>query len=143
VSETSSPNFLYFGGGLAYGRLLQICRSLISLQALCQGYCDELEFVWNMATYDQGLDVNTSVLETWDDEFEIANIKKSPSNQVLPPHVANNPVAFECRVFTIVRIPNEHHGNGMFGPHLVDTSDIVIGSVLGIPIIENTLLVNV
>ena len=92
------------------------------------------EFVWNMPTYDQRLDVNSSALETWDDEFEIGNIKKAPSNLVRPPRVANSPVAFECRVFTIVRVPNEHHGNGMFGPHLVGTSDIVIGRVLGIHI---------
>ena len=43
------------------------------------------EFVWNMPTYDQRLDVNASALETWDDEFEISNIKKAPSNLVRPP----------------------------------------------------------
>jgi flavin reductase (DIM6/NTAB) family NADH-FMN oxidoreductase RutF len=100
------------------------------------------EFVWNMPTYEQGLDVNTSALETWDDEFEISNIKKSPSNRVRSPHVGNSPVAFEYRVFTIVRIPNEHHGMECLD-RILGTSDIVIGRVLGIHIIENTLLVKV
>jgi len=31
-----------------------------------------------------------------------------------------------------VRVANESHGDGMFGPHLVGNSDIVIGRVLGI-----------
>lgn len=90
------------------------------------------EFVWNMPTYNQRLDVNSSALETWEDEFEVGNIKKAPSKLVRPPRVADSPVAFECRVHSIVRIANEHHGEAMFGPHLVGDSDIVIGRVLGI-----------
>jgi flavin reductase (DIM6/NTAB) family NADH-FMN oxidoreductase RutF len=90
------------------------------------------EFVWNMPTYDLRLDVNSSSLETWGDEFEEGKIEKAPSRLVRPPRVAASPVAFECRVHSIVRIANEHHGDGLFGPHLVGTSDIVIGRVLGI-----------
>jgi flavin reductase (DIM6/NTAB) family NADH-FMN oxidoreductase RutF len=90
------------------------------------------EFVWNMPTYNQRLDVNSSALETWDDEFEVGNIKKAPSKLVRPPRVADSPVAFECRVHSIIRVANEHHGDSMFGPHLVGDSDIVIGRVLGI-----------
>lgn len=85
-----------------------------------------------MPTYNQRLDVNSSALETWEDEFEVGNIKKAPSKLVRPPRVADSPVAFECRVHSIVRIANEHHGEAMFGPHLVGDSDIVIGRVLGI-----------
>ena len=90
------------------------------------------EFVWNMPTYDQRLDVNSSALETWGDEFEVGNIKKAPSKLVRPPRVADSPVAFECRVHSIIRVANEHHGEAMFGPHLVGNSDIVIGRVVGI-----------
>lgn len=92
------------------------------------------EFVWNMPTYNQRLDVNSSALETTEDEFEIGNIKKVPSKLVRPPRVADSPVSFECRVISIVRVANEHHGEKMFGPHLVGDSDIVIGRVLGIHI---------
>ena len=92
------------------------------------------EFVWNMPTYDQRLDVNSSALETWGDEFEEGKIKKAPSKLVRPPRVADSPVAFECRVHSIVRVANEHHGETMFGPHLVGNSDIVIGRVVGIHI---------
>ena len=90
------------------------------------------EFVWNMPTYDQRLDVNSSALETWGDEFEVGNIKKAPSKLVRPPRVADSPVSFECRVHSIIRVANEHHGEAMFGPHLVGNSDIVIGRVVGI-----------
>ncbi|KAK4555443.1 hypothetical protein LTR86_007740 [Recurvomyces mirabilis] len=40
----------------------------------------------------------------------------------------------ECRVHSIIRVANDHHGERMFGPHLVGNSDIVIGRVLGIHI---------
>ncbi len=76
--------------------------------------------------------MNFSSLETWGDEFEEGGIKKAPSRLVRPPRVADSPVSFECRVQTIIRIPNEVHGSKMFGPHLVGNSDIVVGRVLGI-----------
>jgi flavin reductase (DIM6/NTAB) family NADH-FMN oxidoreductase RutF len=90
------------------------------------------EFVWNMSTFELKDNMNSSSLETWGDEFEEGGIEKAESKLVRPPRVANSPVSFECRVHTILRVPNEHHGEGMFGPHLVGTSDIVIGRVLGI-----------
>ena len=90
------------------------------------------EFVWNMATLELKDNVNSSSLETWGDEFEEGKIEKAASKLVRPPRVAKSPVSFECRVHTILRIPNESHGESMFGPHLVGTSDIVIGRVLGI-----------
>jgi flavin reductase (DIM6/NTAB) family NADH-FMN oxidoreductase RutF len=76
--------------------------------------------------------VNSSALESWEDEFTEGNIAKAPSRLVRPPRVADSPVSFECRVHSIVRVSNEHHGEGMFGGHLVGNSDIVIGRVLGI-----------
>jgi flavin reductase (DIM6/NTAB) family NADH-FMN oxidoreductase RutF len=90
------------------------------------------EFVWNMATYDLRNYMNSSSLETWGDEFEESGIAKAPSRLVRPPRVADTPVAFECRVLNILRVPNEAHGDNMFGKHLVGTSDIVIGRVLGV-----------
>jgi flavin reductase (DIM6/NTAB) family NADH-FMN oxidoreductase RutF len=86
----------------------------------------------NVNSYELRHAVNSSALETWGDEFEEGHIKKAPSRLVRPPRVADSPVAFECRVHSIVRIANEHHGKKMFGPHLVGSSDIVIGRVLGI-----------
>lgn len=68
------------------------------------------EFVWNMPTYNRSLDVISSVLETTEDEFEVGNIKKASSKLVRPPRVANSPASFECRVISIVRVANEHHG---------------------------------
>ena len=90
------------------------------------------EFVWNMPSYALREDVNSSAFETWGDEFEEGHITKTKSVLVRPPRVADAPVAFECRVHSIVRVANEAHGDDMFGPHLVGNSDIVIGRVLGI-----------
>lgn len=76
-------------------------------------------------------DMNFSSLETWGDEFVEGNIESAPCRLVRPVRVAKSPVSFECCVHTILRVPNESHGEGMFGAHLVGTSDIVIGRVLG------------
>jgi flavin reductase (DIM6/NTAB) family NADH-FMN oxidoreductase RutF len=90
------------------------------------------EFVWNMATLELKDKVNSTALESWGDDFEEANIAKADCKLVRPPRVANSPVSFECRVHSILRVANESHGDAMFGSHLVGTSDIVIGRVLGI-----------
>ncbi|KAH9204242.1 hypothetical protein DL95DRAFT_529347 [Leptodontidium sp. 2 PMI_412] len=90
------------------------------------------EFVWNMATYALREEMNNSARESWDDEFVESNIAKAPCKVVRPPRVADSPVSFECQVQSIIRIPNESRGEDMSGPHLVGTSDIVIGRVLGI-----------
>ncbi|KAN0073987.1 hypothetical protein V8E54_007924 [Elaphomyces granulatus] len=84
---------------------------------------DTGEFVWNMATYDLRENVNASALESWDDEFPIAEVTKAPSRVVKPPRVAESPVHFECKVHSIVRIT---------GNSLVGHSDIVIGRVVAI-----------
>jgi len=90
------------------------------------------EFVWNMVSYELKESMNASSMETWGDEFDESGIAKAPSRVVRPPRVAMSPVSFECRVHSIVRVANESHGAAMFGPHLVGTSDIVIGRVLGV-----------
>jgi flavin reductase (DIM6/NTAB) family NADH-FMN oxidoreductase RutF len=85
-----------------------------------------------MYSYDLRESVNATALETWGDEFEEAGIQKASSRLVRPPRVADSPVSFECRVHSIIRVANEHHGDEMAGPHLVGNSDIVIGRVIGI-----------
>jgi len=84
---------------------------------------DTNEFVWNMATYETRDAVNASSLESWDDEFPIANVTKAKSRIVRPPRVAESPVQFECKVHSILRIQ---------GDSLVGHSDIVIGRVVAI-----------
>lgn len=74
-------------------------------------------------SYDLRDAVNASSLESWDDEFPIANVTKAPSRIVRPPRVAESPVSFECKVHSIVRVN---------GDSLVGHSDIVIGRVVGI-----------
>lgn len=76
-----------------------------------------------MATYDLRHSVNATALESWDDEFPLANITKVPSTVVKPPRVLESPVQFECKVHSILRIQ---------GDSLVGHSDIVVGRVVGI-----------
>jgi flavin reductase (DIM6/NTAB) family NADH-FMN oxidoreductase RutF len=91
-----------------------------------------LLYILIIDSYDLRESVNSTALETWGDEFEEAGITKAPSRLVRPPRVADSPVSFECRVHSIIRVANEHHGDAMAGPHLVGNSDIVIGRVIGI-----------
>ncbi|KAH8703931.1 hypothetical protein BGW36DRAFT_287926 [Talaromyces proteolyticus] len=108
------PTILFIGHQSAYKR-----RSKDSVV----NASDTGEFVWNMATYDLRDAVNASSLESWDDEFPIANVSKAPSRIVKPPRVAESPVSFECKVHSIVRVA---------GDTFVGNSDIVIGRVVGI-----------
>lgn len=83
--------------------------------------------MWNLATYDLREKVNQTSLETWDDEFEVAGLTKAEIKLVKPHRVAESPVQFECKVFSILRIPGREGS-------IVGTSDIVIGRVVGIHI---------
>jgi flavin reductase (DIM6/NTAB) family NADH-FMN oxidoreductase RutF len=85
------------------------------------------EFVWNMATYELREAVNKSAEEVAPevDEFDIAGVRKAPSNTVKPARVAESPVHFECKYHATIRLP----GNGTMG-----TVDVVFGRVIGVHI---------
>lgn len=55
------------------------------------------------------------------DEFEIAGLKKAPSELVSPPRVAGAPGAFECKLWKIIELPGA-------------ANVMVIGEVVGVHI---------
>ena len=69
--------------------------------------------------------MNETALETWDDEFGVAKLTKAPSRIVRPPRVAESPIHYECKTWSIIQVP----GNSRVG-----CSDIVIGRVVAVHI---------
>ncbi len=74
------------------------------------------EFVYNMATFAQKDQMNTSalIIERGVDEMTAAGLEPLPSRLVRPPRVKGSPVHFECRLHQVVKLPgrkpsSEHH----------------------------------
>ncbi len=90
------------------------------------------QFVWNMATYDQRVQVARSAIRHPPDvdEFESAGIEYLPSRLVAPRRVAASPVNFECEVQTTLKV----HGN-------IPESEatVVIGQVVAVHIRDDAL----
>ena len=85
------------------------------------------EFVYNMATLDNVTRVNASsqIIDSDTSELEACGLSPAPSMIVRTPRVAEAPVAFECRVHTVVMLP----GNTRESAHW-----LVIGRVVGVHI---------
>ena len=69
--------------------------------------------------------MNESAIETWEDEFPLAKVTKAPSRIVRPPRVAESPIHYECKTWSVIQVP----GNSRVG-----CSDIVIGRVVAVHI---------
>lgn len=85
------------------------------------------EFVFNMATYDLRDAVNKTGLyvDSDVDEFELANLEKTPALYVKPPRVAASPVHFECL----------HHATMVLPGNTPETAfHVVIGKVIAVHI---------
>jgi len=92
------------------------------------------EFVCSLATWDlrEAMNVTSSSVERGVDEFELAGLEKAASKLVRPPRVAESPVALECRLHDVVRLP------GKTGEP--DHYNVVIGKVLGIHISDDVIV---
>ena len=90
------------------------------------------EFVYNMATWDQRLQMNETALVTAReiDEMEVAGLEGLPSRMVHPPRVKGAPVHLECTHHQTVLLP----GNTPAHSH-----HMVIGRVVGVHIDDNAL----
>ncbi|KAH6661824.1 hypothetical protein B0J14DRAFT_622106 [Halenospora varia] len=69
--------------------------------------------------------MNESAMETGEDEFPLAKVTKSPSRIVRPTRVAESPIHYECKTWSVIQAP----GNSCIG-----CSDIVIGRVVAVHI---------
>ena len=85
------------------------------------------EFVYNMATWDQRLQMNETALITGRgaDEMAVAGLEGLPSRMVRPPRVKGSPVHLECVHHQTVVLP----GNAPEKSH-----HMVIGRVVGVHI---------
>ena len=85
------------------------------------------EFVFNLATWSTRRQMNTTSdrFPAGVDEFKEAGLTPIPSRLVKPPRVAEAPVHFECRLFTIVELPSNDAG---------EPNAFVIGRVVGVHI---------
>jgi len=61
-------------------------------------------------------------------EFEIAKLTMRPSQFVTPPHVAESPVSFECKLFQILDFGTEAAGGSL-----------VIGEIISVHLKEEVL----
>jgi len=80
------------------------------------------EFVFNMCTWDQREHMNATSASSPRsvDEMAAAGIEPAPCVVVRAPRVAASPIALECRVVEIVRLPSsESTDNAMVIGHVV------------------------
>ncbi len=85
------------------------------------------EFAVNLATWDLREQMNTTsaVVAPHLDEFELAGLEKAPCRLIKSPRVAASPVCLECKLFTVVELPDDDG-------HVNDW--LTIGRVIGIHI---------
>lgn len=91
------------------------------------------EFCWNLATRTLAEKMNqtSAMVGPEVDEFTLAGVTPKPSQIVAVPHVAETPVAFECKLSQIIQL------NGADG-RKVDTW-MVLGEVVGVHIARHLL----
>lgn len=82
------------------------------------------EFVWNLATKQLGTQMNrtSTSVDTNVSEFDLAGLTPLASAHVLPPRVAESPVAMECKVTQVLQL-KDHQGNPM--PNWVVFGEVV------------------
>ncbi|HTM95437.1 MAG TPA: flavin reductase family protein [Croceibacterium sp.] len=90
------------------------------------------EFVHNMASLDliEAVNASSTPLESGEDEFAFAGLRKAPSVHVAPPRVADSPANLECRVLRILRLGG---GEGEIPAH------VTFGQVVGVHLKEEFL----
>ena len=87
------------------------------------------EFVCSLATYElkDQMNATSAAVGPEVDEMALAGLTPAPCKLVKPPHVAESPVALECRHFKTIPLPGKDDGEGYI---------IIIGQVVGIHIDE-------
>jgi flavin reductase (DIM6/NTAB) family NADH-FMN oxidoreductase RutF len=79
------------------------------------------EFVANLVTWDlsEHMNITSTDAPKGEDEFKLAGLSKKASRLVAPPHVAESPVAMECKVMQIVdlepSLPGDRKNSVVFG----------------------------
>ena len=90
------------------------------------------EFVYNMATWAQKDQMNTTamIVERGVDELAAAGLEALPSRLVRPPRVKGSPVHFECRLHQVIQLPGRKSSSA---------HQLVIGQVVAVHIDDDAL----
>jgi len=90
------------------------------------------EFVYNMATWAQKDQMNTTamIVERGVDEMAAAGLEALPSRLVRPPRVKGSPVHFECRLHQVIELPGRKSSSA---------HQLVIGQVVAVHIDDDAL----
>jgi len=90
------------------------------------------EFVYNMATWAQKDQMNTTamIVERGVDEMAAAGLEALPSRLVRPPRVKGSPVHFECRLHQVIQLPGRQSSSA---------HQLVIGQVVAVHIDDDAL----
>lgn len=88
------------------------------------------EFVVNVVTYAlaEAMNLTSGDYDASVDEFAVAGLTTRPSEMVRPPHVAESPVNFECKVYQIIDFGTESEG-----------SSLVMGQIVAVHMSESVL----
>ena len=92
------------------------------------------EFVCSLATYElrEAMNRTSQHVAPEVDEMRLAGLTPAPSKLVVPPRVAESPVAFECKYWRTIDLPGPNGGPG--------THAIVLGQVVGVHIDDRVIV---
>jgi flavin reductase (DIM6/NTAB) family NADH-FMN oxidoreductase RutF len=84
-------------------------------------------FAVNLVSHDlaEAMSRTSSVVDVDIDEFELAHVAKAPCIAIAAPRVAASPACLECKLHTVVPLPNDQGGVNDF---------LILGRVVGIHI---------
>jgi len=91
------------------------------------------EFCWNLATYElaEAMNATCAAVGPEVDEFALAGLTPRASRVVSVPHVAQSPVAFECRLTQLIRLQDATGGQ--------TDAWLTLGEVVGVHIRQDLL----
>ncbi len=90
------------------------------------------EFTCNIATWDlrEQMNLTSAGLATGQNEAAFAGLTLVPARLVKPPRVKESPIHLECKVWQILDLPPDRHG---------EPNNLVFGTVVGVHIDEAVL----
>jgi flavin reductase (DIM6/NTAB) family NADH-FMN oxidoreductase RutF len=91
-------------------------------------------FAVNLVSHElaEAMSRSSAAVEADVDEFELAGVAKAPCNLMPLPRVAASPACFECKLHTVVPLPNDQGGVNDY---------LILGRVVGIHI-DDRFIVN-
>ncbi len=72
------------------------------------------EFAVGIVSWDlrDAMNATSGHYPAGEDEFDLAGLTKAPCLEIAPPRIADAPATLECRLHQIVKLPEDHAGEG-------------------------------